>query len=137
MNIPRTELWPGGTEPAPANLSGSWQGIFSYLTAKKAPGCFSATISESDGRLTGEIHDEDGAVAAVRPSFATLEGRRVGRDVRFLKRYVSEAKKYAVIQYLGEINDGATEIAGQWFVPGHSSGSFTMTRSKIISAAGA
>ncbi|RNJ42224.1 hypothetical protein B5V01_26385 [Mesorhizobium erdmanii] len=130
-------MWPGGTEPAPANLSGSWQGIFSYLTAKKAPGCFSATISESDGRLTGEIHDEDGAVAAVRPSFATLEGRRVGRDVRFLKRYVSEAKKYAVIQYLGEINDGATEIAGQWFVPGHSSGSFTMTRSKIISAAGA
>ena len=129
-DVPETELSPGGAESEHPNLSGQWQGIFSYLTGEKPPGSFSAALSECDGRLAGEIHDETGAVAAARPSFATVEGGRVGRDVRFLKRYVSATKKFVPIQYIGEINDGATEIKGRWFLPGHSSGHFAMTRSK-------
>jgi hypothetical protein len=130
VDIAGTDGWPGSVEPQYPELSGLWQGIFSYQNAEKAPGSFSASLSERNGQLAGEIHDETDAAPAARPTLATVEGGRVGRDVRFLKRYVSSSKKYVPIQYIGETNDDATEITGQWFLPGHSSGRFVMTRPK-------
>jgi hypothetical protein len=121
----------GSGELEPLNLSGQWQGRFSYATDNREPVSFAATLSEHDSRLNGEI-EETGAVAdaAGRALHATLQGRRLGRAIKFLKVYAGSFHRYGSVQYEGEINDDATEIAGWWTVPGSWSGRFVMTRSK-------
>lgn len=78
-------------------------GRFSYATDKREPVSFVATLSEHDSRLNGEI-EETGAVAdaAGRTLHATVQGRRLGRAVKFLKVYAGS------VQYDGEVNDDAT-----------------------------
>lgn len=121
----------GSGELEPLNLSGQWQGRFSYATDKREPVSFVATLSEHDSRLNGEI-EETGAVAdaAGRTLHATVQGRRLGRAIKFLKVYAGSFSRYVSVQYDGEVNDDATEIAGWWTVPGSWSGRFVMTRSK-------
>jgi hypothetical protein len=103
----------GSGELEPLNLSGQWQGRFSYATDKREPVSFVATLSEHDSRLNGEI-EETGAVAdaAGRTLHATVQGRRLGRAIKFLKVYAGSFSRYVSVQYDGEVNDDATEIAG-------------------------
>ncbi|MGB6175002.1 MAG: hypothetical protein WBF43_01390 [Methylocella sp.] len=121
----------GSGELEPLNLSGQWQGRFSYATNKREPVSFVAALSEHDSRLNGEI-EETGAVAdaAGQTLHATVQGRRLGRSVKFLKVYRDSFHRYGSVQYEGEVNDDATEIAGWWTVPGSWSGRFVMIRPK-------
>lgn len=120
-----------GEQTDDLNLSGVWQGLFSYPDGRnRDPVSFVATLAELDGWIDGTT-EEPGATAetsglALR---ATIQGRRTGRTLTFLKLYDGRPRGYDTVTYQGAINDDASEIEGRWSIPGNWSGSFLMIRS--------
>lgn len=110
-------------------LTGVWQGLYSYPgQALDVP--FTATLFETGSSLTGSIHEP--CLVGGNPSEslnATLFGSRDGSSVSFLKTYDGSNPNYQTVQYLGSVNEDATEIDGRWIVPGDWSGRFLMMRS--------
>ena len=110
------------------NLTGIWQGLYSYPRAFEPVG-FTATLLESGSWLSGSIHEmareEDGAPVEV---YATLLGGRTGQDVHFTKTYDGANGWSHAVAYQGLLSDDATEIEGRWSVPGVWSGKFLMIR---------
>ncbi|MCY1648810.1 hypothetical protein OVA11_17625 [Caulobacter sp. SL161] len=111
-----------------ANLTGIWQGLYSYPHAL-APVAFTATLLDS-GWLSGSIHEiavgEDYVPVQV---FATILGRHEGGAVQFTKTYDgSKADWSHAVHYAGALSEDATEIQGQWSIPGVWSGKFLMIR---------
>jgi hypothetical protein len=117
------------------NLSGVWQGLYSYRS-KRDPVPFVATLTEMDSWLTGAT-EETGVVgeARGRTITATLQGRRDGHSVTWLKLYDGSFRLYDAVNYAGEVNRDGTEIEGRWSIPGNASGRFLMIRSSGIAAA--
>jgi len=113
----------------PLNLSGLWQGFYSYPTRQR-PVSFSATLTEAGSWLTG-MTTETGQRGKTRGRAlsATLQGRRTGRSVTFLKLYTDGFPAYDGVHYAGDLNDDGTEIEGRWSIPGSWSGKFLMVRS--------
>ncbi len=111
------------------DLSGVWQGVYSYPVSRK-PVSFVATLSETGGWLTGAT-EETGTVGDARglTISATLQGRRTGRSVTFLKTYDGAYRGYDSVQYTGEVNEDGIEIEGRWTVRSNWSGTFLMIRS--------
>jgi hypothetical protein len=111
------------------NLSGHWRGEYRYDEAGRAPVSFLATLKEIAGLVRGRIDEIAGATdQAGRPLDAVVDGRRAGRSVRLLKRYVSATKRYVPIQYDGEVDEGGKQIEGTWSMRAGRSGRFAMTR---------
>ncbi len=110
------------------NLSGNWQGFFNYPIAKP-PVAFSAALTESDGTLAGATEEigEQGDAAGKRIS-ATLQGRRAGHAVTWLKIYDLDYRHYDTVRYEGTVSPDGLEIEGRWTVPGNWSGTFLMIR---------
>jgi hypothetical protein len=110
------------------DLSGVWHGQYSY-PRNRAPVPFVATLTESNGWLTGAT-EETGVAGDARglTITATLQGRRTGRSVTWLKIYDGSFRLYDSVQYAGDINGDGTEIEGRWTVPGSWSGKFLMIR---------
>jgi hypothetical protein len=110
------------------NLSGVWQGFFNYPIAK-APVSFSAELTDADGALTGTTEEigDTGDAAGKRIS-ATLQGRRAGHAVTWLKIYDLDYLQYDSVRYEGTISADGLEIEGRWTVPGNWSGTFLMIR---------
>ena len=117
------------------NLSGIWQGEFSYPRNRPAI-AFRATLTESSSWIHG-VTEEKGAVGEARglTISATLQGRRSGREVTWLKLYDASYRGYDAVQYGGEINEDGTEILGRWTIHGNWSGRFLMVRAKANIAA--
>lgn len=111
-----------------ANLSGLWHGQYAY-PRDRDPVHFLATLTEADSWLAGTT-EEIAAVGAARGRTltATLQGRRTGRTVTFLKLYDGAERHYDAVQYAGEVNDDSTEIHGTWTITGQWSGPFLMIR---------
>jgi hypothetical protein len=110
------------------DLTGSWQGQYSY-TRNKAPVAFSARLNESDSWLDGVIEEIGTAGEAKgRPIAATLQGRRQGRTVTWLKLYHGSFRLYDSVQYTGEVSADGQEIEGRWTIHGNSAGRFLMVR---------
>jgi hypothetical protein len=112
------------------NLSGVWHGQYSY-PRNRAPVDFAATLTENNSWLHG-VTQETGTVGDARglTISATLQGRRTGRSVTWLKFYHGSYRGYDAVQYAGEVNEDGTEIEGRWIVSGSWSGRFMMIRSK-------
>ena len=110
------------------DLTGAWQGLFHYPIAKP-PVPFTAELTDTEGGLlgstmeTGEIGD-----AAGRTLSATLQGRRDGRAVKWLKIYDAEYAHYDAVRYEGVVSADGLEIEGRWIVARHWSGTFLMIR---------
>jgi hypothetical protein len=119
---------PEADEPDPLNLSGQWQGFYSY-PSRQRPVSFSASLTESGSWLTGTT-TEKGSQGATRGRVldATLQGRRTGRSVTFLKLYADGFPTYDGVHYEGEVREDGTEIEGRWSIPGNWSGKFLMIR---------
>ncbi len=110
------------------NLTGIWQGLYSYPQAL-APVGFTATLLESGSWLSGSIHEiaqEHGGVDV--EVYATLLGTRRGQDVDFTKTYDGTRGWTHTVSYAGLLSDDATEIEGTWLVPGVWAGKFLMIR---------
>lgn len=97
---------------------------------------FVARLSETNAWLDG-FTQETGTAGDARglTISATLQGRRTGHSVTFLKLYTGSHRGYDSVHYAGAVNADGTEIAGRWTVPGSWSGTFVMTRSAGSAAA--
>jgi hypothetical protein len=112
------------------NLSGVWQGEFSY-PRNRPPIAFLARLTENDTWIHG-VTEEKGAVGDARglTISASLQGRRSGREVTWLKLYDACYRGYDAVQYGGEINEDGTQIFGRWTIHANWSGRFLMVRAK-------
>ena len=114
---------------ANASLSGEWSGVFSYDLDARNSVHFSAKLTQDGARIVGtseeiaELGEARGAAIS-----ATLQGRRNGVRVSWLKLYDRMLKAYDEVAYEGQVNEDATEISGQWRIPGDWSGTFLMIR---------
>jgi hypothetical protein len=109
------------------NLTGIWQGLYSYPRAFKPVG-FVATLIETESWVSGSIHEPHRLSGETL--YSTLIGRREGSSISFVKTYEqSSAGGYtADIGYQGLINADATEIEGRWTIRADWSGKFLMIR---------
>jgi hypothetical protein len=111
-----------------SNLTGIWQGLYSYPRRLK-PVTFTATLIESGAWLSGSIHetvqDEWGDWCE---AFSTLLGKRAGQGVNFTKTYDGGVGWTHSVVYDGALSDDATEIEGRWSLSGNGSGKFLMIR---------
>ncbi|MGR4864793.1 hypothetical protein [Caulobacter sp. LARHSG274] len=110
-----------------SNLTGIWQGLYSYPRRLK-PVTFTATLIESGAWLSGSVHetaqDQWGDWLEV---CATLLGKRAERTVGFTKTYDGENGWNHSVVYDGVLSNDATEIEGRWSTP-EWSGRFLMIR---------
>jgi len=112
-----------------ANLTGVWQGFFSYPRALE-PVQFTATLIETQSFLTGTTHEPCDVGRHIGETlYATLSGRREGASVVFDKTYDGSGGRNHTIHYDGSISDDGTEIEGRWTIPSSWSGRFLMVRS--------
>ena len=89
------------------------------------------SLNETAGWLTGTTEE----LAPSRPTSgqtltATLQGRRSGVFVKFLKLYDASVPGYDSVAYEGNISADGTEIGGRWTALGNWSGTFLMIRSR-------
>jgi hypothetical protein len=117
------------------DLSGAWAGLFNFPRLYR-PVAFSADLVERDGWLIGATEETgDRGEARGAKMTATLQGRRTGFSVTWLKLYDRAWRNYDSVRYEGDVNDDATEIHGRWTIPGNWSGTFLMIRSVGADAA--
>ncbi|HEX4506818.1 MAG TPA: hypothetical protein VH722_13895 [Alphaproteobacteria bacterium] len=112
----------------PLDLTGAWNGLYSYPRAIE-PTPFTATFVDDGGWLSGAT-EEIARVGPTRgqPLTATLQGRRTGHSVTFLKMYDNPPPGYDAVQYAGDVNQDGSEIEGRWMIPGVWSGKFLLIR---------
>ena len=110
------------------DLTGSWSGVFSFPRLHP-PTPFTALLDETAGWLLGCTEEKAmvGGPNAGRLLSATLQGRREGRAVTFLKTYDVSTARYDTVSYSGELCADGSELAGQWTAGGWS-GEFLMIR---------
>jgi hypothetical protein len=118
-----------------SDLSGAWAGAYSY-PGDKPPVSFSATLSQNGEWITGTT-DEIGHYAGSTgvKMTATLQGRRSGSRITWLKLYDRLSGGYDAVTYEGQINEDASEITGRWNIHEISSGAFLMVRAPAKAAA--
>ena len=111
------------------NLTGVWDGTF--IQPQVGMVTFLATLIETGGALGGNVTEPcilpD---CPLRTHNASIAGHRSGSAVSFVKNYQPPGYGYTTVSYEGVVNAEATEIDGQWRLPGTPfSGSFLMVRS--------
>ena len=116
----------------PLDLTGAWSGLYSYPRAGE-PTPFTAMLTENDGWLSG-AREKISRVGPTRgqPIAATVQGRRSGHAVSFLKMYDNPPPGYDAVQYAGDINQDGSEIDGRWTIPSVWSGKFLMIRAGVL-----
>jgi hypothetical protein len=109
------------------NLGGAWNGLYFY-PGYPEPVTFVAFLIDVGSRFSGSIHEYEGIVSERRILlYSTVDGRREGTQVSFLKTYDGTGGWKHTVGYDGTLSGDATEIAGHWYVDG-GSGRFVMTR---------
>ncbi len=117
---------PGG--PDELDLTGAWSGLY-HLPASREPVFFDAMLAEAESWLTGSTTETVTLAGRRHVLGASLQGRRAGRLITWLKIYDGAVPGYDTVHYEGGINEDATEIEGKWSIPGNWSGKFLMIRS--------
>lgn len=111
------------------SLTGVWHGQFDYPAAYE-PVHFTATLIEVGGMISGGTHETSNHRGTSSTRLATLNGRREGGHVRFLKVYSPASEEFQDVVYDGTLNGDKTEIAGEWSIPGEWTGKFLMIRAR-------
>jgi hypothetical protein len=116
-----------GTENAPEDLTGVWNGLYKQTLVGSVP--FTATLIQSGGHLGGSTHEACIRADCPRKThLAILSGHCSGRSVSFIKTYDPPGFGFDTVRYVGELNADATEIAGMWSIGSAFFGAFVMTR---------
>lgn len=119
----------GMSESGQSGLSGVWEGLFSY-PRKYQPTPFTAVMLEFGSAISGTVHElcNNGSSAGMVLN-AMITGSRFGSAVQFIKQYDAGQRYHGrPVKYEGALNADATEIEGQWTIPGSWSGKFLMIR---------
>ena len=118
------------TQASAGNLTGVWDGVYSYPGRYKSV-TFVASLIESGNWLSGSTHEP--CVGANCPSdtlYATLAGSRRGSAVTFVKTYDCAGPHFqSPVDYEGTLNRDETEIEGRWIIRQVWAGRFLMIRS--------
>ena len=110
------------------DVSGDWAGIYSYPRAIP-PITFAASLAERDGWISGVIEERSRkGLGPSRRLGASIQGRRVGVSVTWLKLYDDHDSFYDAVQYEGAVSPDGEEISGRWSISGNWSGTFLMVR---------
>jgi hypothetical protein len=122
---------------APKNgldLSGDWTGVYSY-PGLTPPISFTARLSEQAGSILGVVEERSTVgLGPPRRLGATIQGRRTGFSVTWLKLYDDLDGFHDAVQYEGAVAQGGEEISGRWSIFGNWSGTFLMVRNIGTSA---
>jgi hypothetical protein len=114
------------------DLSGFWDGLYSYPRVL-APVSFVADLKETGEWLTGATRETAASGSATGQNLsATLQGRRSGSSVKFLKLYDGSVPGFDSVAYEGNVSADGTEIDGRWTAIGNWSGTFLMIRSQGV-----
>jgi hypothetical protein len=117
-----------------SDLSGVWTGAYNY-PGDRPPVSFSATLSQRGEWITGATEEVGVSADAGRVRMtATLQGRRAGTHVTWLKLYDRISGGYDAVGYEGQVNHDASEISGRWSVRPDWSGGFLMIRTASMAA---
>lgn len=101
-----------------ADLSGTWLGTY---WQQDFPTRFEATLVQSGNTISGRVLDD---------SFlgeAQISGEVVGRNIRFVKRYLTTAT--SPIVYTGTLGETEDFMQGQWVIGGADTGPWEARRS--------
>ena len=119
-----------GEETGPRNLTGVWNGLYSYSSGLSVS--FVATVIDSGSALSGATHEPN--VLGTRPGStltAMLSGGRQATAIAFVKTYDEAGTQYYYpVSYDGVLNGDATEIEGRWRIGDGTTGKFLMIRSE-------
>jgi hypothetical protein len=88
-----------------ANITGTWLGTF-WQKGKPTP--FEATFIQNGNLICGNILDDDYLGEAI------LQGEVVGRNISFVKSYLSITEKRASVNYNGTISEDGNSMRGKW-----------------------
>ena len=125
-----------GERAGPRNLTGVWNGLYSYSTGLSVS--FVATLIDSGSTLSGATHEPN--VMKTGPGstlYALLSGGRSASAISFVKTYdEAGTSHYYPVSYEGVLNADATEIEGRWRIGSGTAGKFLMIRSegKLVAA---
>ena len=113
---------------AASDLSGRWDGTFSYPDVPEAGPVtpFLATITDTGGVIRGTVIEPHEFVSSTAHS--SLLGQRIGRSVHFAKTYHAAGDDYReTVLYFGSVCDKGEVISGEWQIE-HWRGPFEMVR---------
>ncbi|HEX3808259.1 MAG TPA: hypothetical protein VHW02_01060 [Rhizomicrobium sp.] len=100
------------TGAASQNLTGVWQGLYTYHS-RNLRVLFGATLIESGDWLSGSTHELSTRQDYLNHTlFATLLGQRQGSAVIFTKTYETAIPGYKKVEYEGILSGDFTEIEG-------------------------
>ncbi|WP_026072523.1 hypothetical protein [Nodosilinea nodulosa] len=102
-----------------ADLSGMWLGTY---WQRGTPTRFEVTLVQGGTTLSGSILDADYL------GEAQLSGTVSGRQVRFVKRYLTSNQ--TPIDYSGTVSEDGDHMAGQWSIAGFDAGPWEAHRSE-------
>ncbi|TVQ09979.1 MAG: hypothetical protein EA368_08345 [Leptolyngbya sp. DLM2.Bin27] len=101
------------------DLSGMWLGTY---WQRETPTRFEVTLVQGGNTLSGSILDDSYL------GEAQLSGTVTGRQVRFVKRYLTQ--NVPAIDYSGTVSEDGDRITGQWSIAGFDSGPWEAHRSE-------
>jgi hypothetical protein len=118
-------------EPAgPKNLTGVWNGLYSYSSGLSVS--FVATLIDSGSVVSGATHEPNVLrTSSSSTLYALLAGGRRDSAITFVKTYDEAGTSYYYpVSYEGFLNGDATEIEGRWRIGDGTTGKFLMIRSE-------
>lgn len=110
------------------NLTGKWDGVFSYPDVPEAGPTtpFLASLSDTGGVIKGEIIEPNEYHSGTAHS--TVLGQRIGNSVHWAKTYHGGGEEYReTVLYFGSVSQDGDTITGEWSID-HWRGPFEMTR---------
>ena len=97
------------------DLTGRWDGSYSYPSGFGAITPFLADIEQTAGGISGSIIEPDLAYGSGATMTAILSGHRQGHSVDFTKSYLGRRFGYAnPVDYVGQVSRDGLRIAGVW-----------------------
>ncbi|MEM6267617.1 MAG: hypothetical protein AAF707_08835 [Pseudomonadota bacterium] len=112
--------------PDPLDLSGKWDGVFTYPHSLAPTTPFVAEITEQAGSFEGSTIEPD--LHKSTPARARIVGHRSGRSIDFTKTYLrNEAGYENPVDYVGQLSQDGLSITGVWSLLDWN-GEFEMTR---------
>lgn len=112
---------------APKDLSGEWDGAFTYPNGTGPVTPFLATLAQRGASFTGTIIEPDLYFAGASAQ-ATIVGIVAGHAVDFTKTYRKATMGYEnPVDYVGQLVDKGERITGVWSLL-DLNGTFEMTR---------
>jgi len=109
------------------NMTGMWEGAFSYPAFEGPTTPFVARIEEVDGALTGTIMEPNTMGWSTDELEAVLSGARNGRSVDFTKTYDGSSDAAHAVDYVGQLSEDGNLVTGVWSLA-EFDGTFEMHR---------